>query len=335
MAAYERSSRRRLLLAAVSVLLVAVVGVSAIYAAITRDGGSPPPGSAAGLIVSPSAAPPEAAPAAAVPAEAAPELVEAGPAKESRTAEDEPDPVIDDEGPAQPDLEVESVAPASDPDVRASETGPVEPSEPALESEPAIEPTTETADEVAEPVVAAGPTASAGSAGRSPRAAETAPDDAAVRRNGWVCEGQLSFKDERLRDWAITRVSFLPGNGFERVALQLVRVGDGSGGAAAMSAQAFPTARVKQEVPSVRQPSAGRSTIALQFRGGVRSEIGLRGYQPKGLSAVKELNTYPVGRTASRVLISSSTDGCFKVRVPAFSASPKARRGQVLIDIKS
>ena len=53
-----------------------------------------------------------------------------------------------------------------------------------------------------------------------------------VWRHGWVCDGELSLKDERLRDWAITRVSFLPGDGFERVALQLERVGAGSGGAA-------------------------------------------------------------------------------------------------------
>ena len=359
MAEYQRSSRRRWLLAAVSVLLVAIVGLSAIYAALDRNGDGGTPGPAAAVLVAPTAAPVEepteelvAQPIEEVAAE--PEPMEPDAAE---PAFDEGEPVNDAEPvePMEPELsEVDELAEGDEPALTVEEAAMVA-AESATEPESAVEPKLDAAEppDPADAAVRARavegsrivgltveePALLDGSEVDEPsRPNEPAPpirENPPVWRNGWVCDGELSLKDERLRDWAITRVSFLPGDGFERVALQLERVGAGSGGAAVMSAEVFPTARVKEAVPNVRQPSSGRTTLALQFRGGVRSQIGLRGYQPSGLSSVKEFNAYPVGQTASRVLVSSSGSGCFRVRVPAFTASPNAQRGQVLIDIKS
>lgn len=315
MAAYERTSRRRLLLAAISVVLVAVVGLSAIYAALTRNGGGDTPTPAAALLAAPSPGP--TAPAA--------EAGDADPA-EAEVA-DTPAVQAIEEVAAEPEPEMSPPAvPASTEPAAVEASQPVE-----VAAEPLDAGGASARVEATDTVRATGPQVPSEAAGSGQGRASNAP----VWRSGWVCDGELSLKDERLRDWAITRVSFLPGNGFERVVLQLERVGDGSGGAATMTAEAFPTGRVKQEVSAVRQPSAGRTTIALEFRGGVRSEIGLRRYRPIGLSSIKEFNAYAVGQTASRVLVSSSTNGCFKVRAPAFRASPNAQRGQLLIDIKS
>ncbi len=332
MAEYRRSSRRRLLLAAVSLVLVAIVGLSAIYAALTRngDGGTPEP--AAAVLVAPTAVPVTEAPVEE-------DVVDSTPFDESDTEPIEESAAASE--PAEPELAEPEPVPAT---LAEPEPDEADVLDPAVEEAVVVEPATRTPSATGTATTMT-PTAGAEAEPAQPdeplgprlpvRPAAPIRDDLPVWRNGWVCDGELSLKDERLRDWAITRVSFLPGDGFERMALQLERVGDGSGGAAVVSVEAFPTGRLKQEVPNVRQPSSGRTTIALQFRGGVRSDIGLRGYQPSGLSSIKEFNAYPVGQTASRVLVSSSTDGCFRVRVPAFTASPNAQRGQVLIDIKS
>ena len=153
-----------------------------------------------------------------------------------------------------------------------------------------------------------------------------------VWRNGWVCDGVLQLQDERLRDWTITRVSFVPGDGFERVVLHVDRFGNGSGEPASVAAEAFPTSRVAREVQGVRQPFAGRTTVALQFQDGLKTDVTLRGYKPAGMRTVKEFSAYPAGRSASRVLISAASDGCFKVRVPAWDGT--AQKGQIFIDIK-
>jgi hypothetical protein len=167
------------------------------------------------------------------------------------------------------------------------------------------------------------------------RAAPEAGDDI-VWRNGWVCGGELTLDESRLRAWSITRASFLPGNGYERVVLQLQRIGPGSGQPASLSAEAYPRTKVTRHVPGVRQPSLGRTAIALQFSDGVKTDLNLRGYRPSGLATIKELSAYPAGPRGSRVLISTTTDdGCFRVRTPAWTGSSRTQKGQIVIDVKS
>jgi hypothetical protein len=156
-----------------------------------------------------------------------------------------------------------------------------------------------------------------------------------VWRDGWVCDGTLQLDDSRARDWTITGATFQPGNGYERVILRLNRFGSGSGSPASLSAESFATARVQREVTGVRQPSAGRTTLALEFADGVKTDVSLRGYRPSGLRSIKEFSAYPAGRGGSRVLISSAGSGCFRVRTPAWSGAGGTAQGQIIIDIKS
>jgi len=97
----------------------------------------------------------------------------------------------------------------------------------------------------------------------------------------------------------------------------------------------MPSARVRAEVPGVIRPTSGRTTIALQLADGFTGNLGLRGYRPSGLATITEFSVYPRGRDGRNVLISTTSDGCLRVRVPAWSdPSGSVRRGDVIIDLK-
>ena len=145
----------------------------------------------------------------------------------------------------------------------------------------------------------------------------------------------LQLDDARARDWTITRASFLPSKGYERVILRLNRFGSGSGAPASLTAETVPTARVARSVPGVGRPALGRTTVVLQFEDGVKSDVNLRGYRPAGLRSIREFSAYPAGSGASRVLISSTSDGCFRVRTPDWRRAKGSNQAQIVIDIKS
>ena len=145
----------------------------------------------------------------------------------------------------------------------------------------------------------------------------------------------LRLDDARARDWTITRASFVPSNGYERVILHLNRFGSGSGAPASLTAETVPISRVARSVPGVGKPSLGRTTVVLQFQDGVKTDVNLRGYRPGGLRSIKEFSAYPAGSGASRVLISSASDGCFRVRTPDWRRSKGSNQAQIIIDIKS
>lgn len=130
------------------------------------------------------------------------------------------------------------------------------------------------------------------------------------------------------------RVAFRPARGYERVVLHLRRIGSG-GDPATISASAVRSSRLGEAVRGVRTPR-GRSTISLVLSGGVDGNLGVRGYRPKGLAHLTEFSVYPAARGGSRVLISTDTDGCFRVRVPAWSAGGSAaRKTTVYVDVRT
>lgn len=343
----RQAQRRRVLLGMVSVALVAVVGLAALYAATSpRDGGSAPAPAALVAATPTTTEGPTAAeePTAVArrnvgPAVGAVDLteVELEPLADPAPSEVEPEP--EPPAPAEPVTE-----PAPEQEAEAQPLPPAQVEVPAetqaepeamSESEGRSEP-----DPVAEPETQAEPQAPAEPeperAEAEPERAEPRAEETIVWRNGWVCDGELTLQDARLRDWTITRASFLPGNGYERVILQLDRIGSGSGEPASLSAEAFPRTKVAQEVPGVRRPSLGRTAIALQFSFGVKTDLTLRGYRPSGLTTIKELSAYPAGPRGSRVLVSTTTDdGCFRLRAPAWSGSSGAQKAQIVLDVKS
>ena len=154
--------------------------------------------------------------------------------------------------------------------------------------------------------------------------------------SGWVCDGQVRLEDPRQRSWSLGRAAFRAGPGYERVVLNLKRLGPGRGEVAALTAESMSTAKVRGAIPGVARPSLGQTTVSLHLTGDIAGNLGVRAYRPKGLRLLKEFSVYPAAGGSSRVLISAASDQCFRVRVPDWSArGPNTRDAKVYIDVKS
>ncbi len=160
-------------------------------------------------------------------------------------------------------------------------------------------------------------------------------DTPVTTAGGWVCGGEVSLDDSRVRAWSLGRVSFRARPGYERVVLHLERAGQGSGAPPSLKAAVVPTTRVRGLLPGVSKPSSGKTTIGIQLDDGFGGNLGLRSYDPSGLATIKEFSVYPAGRDGKNVLISAVQDACFRVRVPAWNdPSDSLRRAEIHIDVK-
>jgi len=160
--------------------------------------------------------------------------------------------------------------------------------------------------------------------------------DPTSRLGAWVCDGTVRAEDLGRQQWSVSRVSFVPGNGYERVVLHLKRLGPDGGAPASVTAEVFPTSEIREHVPGAGRPAAGQTTVSLHLVNGVRGTLGLRGYRPRGLDTLREFSAYQTTGNSSKLLISVGGEGCFRVRAPVWSdpgASP--RTGQIWLDIKS
>ena len=194
---------------------------------------------------------------------------------------------------------------------------------PTATPRPTATSTTKAESEVADAGSRSGP--------RTP-AAERAPQ----RVNGWVCDGAVRAEDVGGRSWSVSHVSFRPGNGYERVILRLKRIGRDTGAPASVTAEAFPSSKVRAHVRGAARPKAGETTLSLHLADGIRGTLGLRGYRPRGLNTLKEFSAYRTGANSSKLLISVAGNGCFRLRAPALrGAASNTGTGQVWLDIKS
>ena len=78
-----------------------------------------------------------------------------------------------------------------------------------------------------------------------------------------------------------------------------------------------------------------RRGIGIELAGGIRSGLELRAYRPQGLRTIRELSIYRSG-PESRVLISVASDGCFRMRAPAWQqgASAGGAAAQLIVDVR-
>jgi hypothetical protein len=75
--------------------------------------------------------------------------------------------------------------------------------------------------------------------------------------------------------------------------------------------------------------------VSLLLADGIAGNLGLRGYRPSGLVDLKEFSVYAGARGSSTVLVSTAAEGCFRLRVPAWSGSgATVRKAQIILDIK-
>jgi hypothetical protein len=186
-------------------------------------------------------------------------------------------------------------------------------------------------------VDAVGPDAEVSRPDPAPSRAEAEPRSSGLARtrSGWICEDAVRLSDARGGRWSVDSVSFRDMNGYERVILHLDREG-GSGSRASAAGEAFATSAIRSFAPMAARPGAGRTTIGIELAGGIRSGLDLRAFRPQGLQTIRELSIYRAGPEA-RVLISVASDGCFRMRAPAWqggAASP-ATSAQLVVDVRS
>jgi hypothetical protein len=329
----ERPGRRRLIVSSAALVLVSAVGLAAVYGSIVP--GQPDR---------------QSLPAAALAVSERPDAADAtdsstGPATvPDATAEPTPEPATPRAATPKPTKTEPTKTEPTKTEPTKTEPTKTEPTpEPATPRAATPEPTTPEPRIVASstrPGVAT--TADQGSpAGTNrtdrPRAADvTARGGSSVTQNGWVCDGSVTLEDPRGRRWSLGRAAFRAGPGYERVVLHIDRLGPGSGAPASMTAQALPTSKVRGTIPGVRTPSSGQTTFSLHLAGPIEGNLGVRGYRPNGLRMLKEFSVYPAAGGSSRVLVSAASGECFRVRVPAWTATgPNTRTAQIYLDIKS
>jgi hypothetical protein len=152
-------------------------------------------------------------------------------------------------------------------------------------------------------------------------------------RSGWVCDDSVRLADATGRRWTVDRVSFRAMGGHERIVLHLEQDGPAS-----VTATAFGASMASSSVrgsSQARTRPAVRHGIGIELAGGIRSGLELRAYRPQGLRTIRELSIYRSG-SASRVLVSVASDGCFRLRAPAWQqgASVGGANAQLIIDVR-
>jgi hypothetical protein len=152
-------------------------------------------------------------------------------------------------------------------------------------------------------------------------------------RSGWVCDEAVRISDARSGRWSVRSISFRAMHGYERVILHLDREGSGSSGASA-AGEVVANSAIRSFAPMAARPGAGRTTIGIELTGGIRSGLDLRSFRPQGLQTIRELSIYRAGPKA-RLLISVASDGCFRMRAPAWHpASAAGATGQLIVDVR-
>jgi hypothetical protein len=204
--------------------------------------------------------------------------------------------------------------------------------EPIAQPEPVVEPQPEAQ---AEPEAVAETVATDEEVEVAQPVVRPAQDTSSDYAGGWVCSEEILIEDSRVRGWSVGRVSFRVRDGFERAVLHLDRAGIGSGDPASITADSMGSWKIKENIAGADRPGLGRRSIVLRLGDGFSGSLALRGYRPAGLDIIKEYSVYPAGRDGRNVVISADTDGCYRVRVPAWDdSSNTVRRAEIHVDIK-
>ena len=160
------------------------------------------------------------------------------------------------------------------------------------------------------------------------------PDDPApVARTSWVCDGEARIEDPRARRWQIEQVRFEQRGRYESVILQLVRTA-ATGGAATVTGQSFATSDIRDFVTRASRPSSGQQTIGVHLEDGFKGAFSLRSYRPRGMQIVKEVSVYPAAGPSSKVTVTTSGDGCFRLSSPVWQGDEASTAAAVAIDVR-
>jgi len=151
-----------------------------------------------------------------------------------------------------------------------------------------------------------------------------------------VCVGTAEpIPDEWDRTWRIRNIEFLDRGDFERVILNLRRVGrNRQGQPTQATVEHMPVAQVRRSVPNASRPERGAIALVVRLDG-VREAPDLRRYRPSSTTLVREMSVVP-GQGTRTVVLSVTEDTCYQMRIPVWgaSASGKERTAEVYIDLR-
>ncbi len=141
--------------------------------------------------------------------------------------------------------------------------------------------------------------------------------------------------DEYGRIWSVDAVDFQERGDFERVIIQLDRVGtERNARNTQVVAERLPVSGLGRAVASAPTPQAGKTAIVVDLKG-IRQAPDIRRFRPTATDLVKEFSLVPDGKSRAAV-ISTPKGTCYQVRVPVFgrSATGKERQAAVYIDLR-
>ncbi len=167
-----------------------------------------------------------------------------------------------------------------------------------------------------------------------PVEASDVPARQPTARRGWVCDGSVRIEDATDRRWTVSKVSFLAEAGYERIVLHLDRAGSDRGGPASVTAQTLAAEEVARRFPNLQSAGVDRSAVMLDLKDGIRATLGLHGYRPRGLATLKAFSAFQRPNGSSRLLISTAGQGCFRLRIPAWSSTVTTGKAQIQLDVR-
>ena len=137
------------------------------------------------------------------------------------------------------------------------------------------------------------------------------------------------------RAWRLTTIDFQNRKGYERVILNLERVGkNNTKWPTEARVKRMPLSKVSKAVPKAPRSKRGNVGIVVKLDG-VRDAPNLYSYRPKSLDYLKEVSLVRDGN--GRALVLSSPQGtCYQVRIPVWAANAtgKERNAEVFIDLR-
>ena len=137
------------------------------------------------------------------------------------------------------------------------------------------------------------------------------------------------------RAWRLTTLEFQNRKNYERVILNLERVGkNNTKWPTEARVERMPLSQVTKAVPKAPRSKRGKVGIVVKLDG-VRDAPNLYSYRPKSLDYLKEVSLVRDGN--GRALVLSSPQGtCYQVRIPVWAANAtgKERKAEVFVDLR-
>ncbi len=150
-----------------------------------------------------------------------------------------------------------------------------------------------------------------------------------------ICGDSATIPDEWDRTWRLKTVNFRNRAGYERVVLNLERMGKNRTKWPTQAAvERMALSQVTKAVPNAFKPKRGASALVVRLDG-VRDAPNLYHYRPNDLARLKEVSVVKDG--AGRAVVLTVAPGtCYQMRIPVWGSNATGNEGraEVYIDLR-